>query len=207
MQFSLINRRYYPVITFFLIVMSVVFISCKDEVKNSVDLAYNPETVPSVKTHNDTMHISDSGIIRYKVITKTWEIFDKAKDPHWRFPNGFYLEQFDSVFNKVATVKADTVWNYTTRRIWKLKGNVFIHNKKDETFTGEELYWDSRQQKVYSDKYVVVNRPGQMTLRGLGFEANQQMTVYKFRDVGEIMSEKTLLFINEDEGNGEEKEE
>jgi LPS export ABC transporter protein LptC len=187
--------------------MGGVFISCKDEVKNTVGLAYDPETVPSMKTHNDTVQISDSGIIRYKVITKTWEIFDKAKDPHWRFPDGFYLEQFDSVFDKVATVKADTVWNYTLRKVWKLKGNVFIHNRKDETITSEELYWDLRQQKVYSNKDVVVDRPGQMILRGSGFEANQQMTSYTFRDVGEYKSGKTELYVNEDEKNGIEKQE
>lgn len=201
------NKGYLSVVTLFSIVTAIVFISCKDEVKNIVNLEFDGETTPTMKSHNDTVQISDSGIIRYKVISKTWEIFDRAKDPHWRYPEGFYLEQFDTTFNIVSTIQADTAWNYTLRKLWKLKGNVFIRNKKDETFTGEELFWDSRQQKVYSDKYVVVNRPGQMILRGLGFEANQQMTNYTFRDVGEIKSEKTLLYVNEDAENGDEEEE
>lgn len=201
------NSRYLPVIIFFTIVISVVFLSCKDESKSSVNFDYDPEVIPSMLTHNDTMQISDSGIIRYKVIAKTWEIFDRAKDPHWRYPNGFYLEQFDSLRNIIAVIKADTVWNYTSRKLWKLRGNVFIYNRNDETFKSDELYWDERQQKVYSNTFVEVNRPNQMILRGRGFEANEQMTNYKFRDVGRTRDGTTLLYVNEESENNAEKEE
>lgn len=204
---NLINRKYFSVITFFILVLSLVFISCKKEIKNTVVFVHDNETTPTMLTHNDTMQVSDSGIIKYKVIAKTWEVFDKARDPHWRYPDGFYLEQYDSVFNIVATIKADTAWNYTQRKLCKFKGNVFIHNKKDETFSSDELYWDQRQQKVYSNMPVIVNRPGQMTLRGTGFEANQQMTHYTFMNVGEMASGKTLLYMNEDTENNETKEE
>lgn len=200
-------RKYFPLAAFFSFVVGVVFVSCNQEVKNTVNFVHDNETTPTMITHNDTMLISDSGIIRYKVIAKTSEVFDKAKDPNWRYPDGLYLEQFDSVFNIVTTIKADTVWNYTLRKLWRLKGNVFIRNKKEETFSGEELYWDSRQQKVYSNLPVVVNRPDQMTLRGTGFEANQQMTNYKFMNVGEMASGKTLFYVNEDAENNEEKQE
>ncbi|MDR1092298.1 MAG: LPS export ABC transporter periplasmic protein LptC [Prevotella sp.] len=207
MLLCLINKKYFPLTAFFSFVVGIVFMSCNKEVKSTVNLVYDNETTPTMLTHNDTMLVSDSGLIRYKVIAETSEIFDRAKDPHWRYPDGFYLEQFDSVLNIVATVKADTVWNYTQRKLWKFKGNVFIHNRKDETFSGDELYWDQRKQKVYSNLPVIVNRPGQMTLRGTGFEANQQMTNYDFMNVGEMASGKTLIYVNEDAENDEEKQE
>jgi LPS export ABC transporter protein LptC len=207
MLFCLINKKYFPLTTFFSFVVGVVFMSCDKEVKNTVSFSYDNETTPTMITHNDTTQISDSGLIRYKVIAKTWEMFDKSKDPHWHFPHSFYFEQLDTAFSIVLTLKADTAWNYTQRKLWKFKGNVFIHNKKDETFSSDELYWDQRQQKVYSNMPVVVNRPNQMTLRGTGFEANQQMTNYKFMNVGEMASGKTILYVNEDTENSEEKQE
>ncbi|NDV96006.1 LPS export ABC transporter periplasmic protein LptC [Dysgonomonas sp. 521] len=198
--------------------MSVVmlfFVSCKEESKNAIDLDYDPEKVPSLNTDSVTMLVSDSGIIRYKMISQTWLIFDRAKDPHWLFPDGFYFEQLDTTFNVIATVKADTAWNYTNKKLWKLRGHVFIHNKVGETFSSNELFWDERQQKVYSKEYVEVVRPDKMTLRGAGgFEANQQMTEYKFLNVGNTAFGKTILYVNEDEENnadsedkGEEKKE
>jgi LPS export ABC transporter protein LptC len=201
------DRRYFPVVTLFIIVAAIVFASCKDEAKNMVSLEFDAETTPTMKTYYDTMHISDSGIMKYRVIAKTWEVFDRARDPHWHYPDGFSFEQFDSALQVVVTVQADTAWHFTLRKLWKFKGRVLARNEKDETFSSDELYWDSRQQRVYSDQYVVVNRPGQMTLRGTGFEANEQMTNYTFRNVGEIMSEKTILYVNEDAENREEREE
>ncbi len=208
MLFCLLKiRKYFSLTIFFSFVVSVVFISCNQEVKNTVNFVHDNETTPTMITYNDTTLISDSGIIRYKVIAKTWEVYDKSKDPHWYFPHRFYFEQLDTAFSVILTLKADTVWNYTLRKLWKFKGNVFIRNKKDETFSGEELYWDQRQQKIYSNLPVVVSRPDQMILRGTGFEANQQMTNYKFMNVGEMASGKTLFYVNEDAEGNEEKQE
>ena len=203
------TRQNLSVVTVFLSVMAFFFISCKEEVKSTVDLHYDADKVPSLNTDSVTMLISDSGLIRYKVIAKTWEIFDRAKDPHWFFPDGLYVEQFDTIFSIVATVKADTAWNFTSKKLWQLKGHVVIRNKLGETFKSEELFWDQRQQKVYSNKYVEVFRPDKMTLHGMGgFEANQQMTEYRFWNVKDSpITYNEDQEANADDQNNEEKKE
>ena len=203
------TRQNLSVVTVFLSVMACFFISCKEEVKSTVDLHYDADKVPSLNTDSVTMLISDSGLIRYKVIAKTWEIFDRAKDPHWFFPDGLYVEQSDTIFSIVATVKADTAWNFTSKKLWQLKGHVVIRNKLGETFKSEELFWDQRQQKVYSKKYVEVFRPDKMTLHGMGgFEANQQMTEYRFWNVKDSpITYNEDQEANADDQNNEEKKE
>lgn len=203
------TRQNLSVVTVFLSVMAFFFISCKEEVKSTVDLHYDADKVPSLNTDSVTMLISDSGLIRYKVIAKTWEIFDRAKDPHWFFPDGLYVEQFDTIFSIVATVKADTAWNFTSKKLWQLKGHVVIRNKLGETFKSEELFWDQRQQKVYSKKYVEVFRPDKMTLHGMGgFAANQQMTEYRFWNVKDSpITYNEDQEANADDQNNEEKKE
>lgn len=203
------TRQNLSVVTVFLSVMAFFFISCKEEVKSTVDLHYDADKVPSLNTDSVTMLISDSGLIRYKVIAKTWEIFDRAKDPHWFFPDGLYVEQFDTIFSIVATVKADTAWNFTSKKLWQLRGHVVIRNKLGETFKSEELFWDQRQQKVYSKKYVEVFRPDKMTLHGMGgFEANQQMTEYRFWNVKDSpITYNEDQEANADDQNNEEKKE
>ena len=182
--------------------------SCKDDAKSSVNFTYDRETVPTMTTDSVNMLISDSGVIRYRLIAKTWDIFEQAKDPHWFYPQGLYLEQFDSVFNVVVTVKADTAWNFTARKLWKLKGHVFVKNIVGETFSSDELFWNQQQQRIYSDKFVKIDRPDKGILQGKGgFEANQQMTEYEFRRVGESTTGKTIIYVNEDQDNDEEKAE
>lgn len=195
------KNKYISFLTIIVVVITTFLVSCKEEVKNTVDFAYDPEIVPMVNTDSVTMLISDSGMIRYKVITKTWEIFDKVKDPYWRFPDKCRLEQFDTTFNVVATVKADTVWYFTNRKLWQLKGHVFIHNKADETFSSEELFWDERQQKVYSNTLITIDRPGKALIYAKSFTSNQQMTSYT---LNEVYNSKIVRI--EEKENGDEKQ-
>lgn len=164
---------------FVLVIIAIGLISCSGEKKDYVSIPFDSETIPTMAVDSVTELISDSGIIRYKLITKTWLFFDKAKDPYWFFPNGMYVEQFDTMFHVQVTLRADTAWNYTNRRLWKLKGKVFVRNAQNETFESEELYWDERKDKVYSDKYIEINRPEKLMLRGYGFESDQRMTQYR----------------------------
>lgn len=156
----------------------MLFSSCKQEKKEVATIVYDPETVPTINEDSVTTLISDSGIIRYKLVAKTWQIFEQSKDPCWFFPDGFYVEQFDSLLHVEASVKSDTAWRYTKRNIWRLKGNVFIRNIRNETFSSQELFWDEKNQKVYSNVYIEINRPERLLLKGMGFEANQNFTQY-----------------------------
>lgn len=204
---SFLKKEYSKIATIFFFVANLFFISCKQEIKNTVNIAYDRETIPTMKTYFDTIQISDSGLIKYKVISEVYEVFDQAKDPHWKYPKGIYFEQFDSLFNIVVTVKADTAWNYTLRKLWRLKGNVLIRNFKNETFTSDEFFWDSRQQKIYSNVPVAINKPGEIVLRGSGFQSNQQLTNWQFTNVGEYGAGETLLYVNEDAENQEKEQE
>lgn len=174
------------------ILMLYFITSCGNNKQEIVDEPLDREKIPTVHDDSVTMMISDSGVIRYKVITKDWQIFESSKDPHWYFPKGLYVERFDSAFQAEATLKADTAWNYTQRRLWQLKGHVSMKNTKGETFVTEELFWDERQQKMYSDKYIEINRPEKIMLKGIGFESNMNMTQYRI-----FRPDNTNLYINE----------
>lgn len=153
--------------------------SCGGDPKDYINTPFNRDSIPMMETDSVTTTISDSGIIRYKVKTPKWLIFDDTNNPHWFFPEGIYLEKFDTIFKKQVSIKADTAWNYTQRREWLLKGNVVIVNVNDETIKTQELTWDESIGLVHSNKYVEINRPGKMTLQGIGFEAKQNMTEYR----------------------------
>lgn len=167
------------------IIMTSFFVSCKKERKDIIDYAFDPYAIPMMHTDSVDMTISmDSGYVKYRLLTKVWDIYDATEDPYWFFPEKVYLEQYDTLGKVIATVKADTAWNYSRKKLWKLKGNVIVRNIDSAIFRSEEVYWDQRIHKIYSDKYVEVDQPDKGTLIGSrGFEANEQMTEYTFRGV------------------------
>lgn len=152
--------------------------SCKEKNANLVPFSYDPDSVPTMITTSASQLISDSGITRYRIVSDQWLVFEKAKDPYWYFPEGIYFEQFTPDFEIEATVEADTAWYYNEKDLWRLKQNVHVENREGEQFDSEELFWDGKNAKVYSDSYIEI-KSGLTELKGYGFESNQTMTNYR----------------------------
>jgi LPS export ABC transporter protein LptC len=151
--------------------------SCAKENKETVEVAFDPETTFTMKTTDVSTLISDSGVTRYKAEAKEWLVYGKAKEPYSYFAKGIYLEKFDTLFNAELTVKADTAYYYDKKDFWKLIGNVEIKNTEGEIFETSLLHWDQKEGKAYSDRFIRIEQKDQV-ITGIGFESNLNMTKY-----------------------------
>ncbi|MDD3063327.1 MAG: LPS export ABC transporter periplasmic protein LptC [Massilibacteroides sp.] len=163
---------------FLMVVMLVLFLlSCEKEKAEVIEVAFNPDSTYTMRTTDVSELVSDSGVVRYRIIAKEWLVYDKASEPYWLFPKGGYVEKFDSLLNKDASIKADTAYYYYKKELWKLIGNVEVSNLKGEHFETELLFWDQKKERVYSDKYIRIEQEDKI-ITGIGFESNQDMTKY-----------------------------
>ena len=55
-------------------------------------------------------------------------------------------------------------------------------SKKNETLNAEELIWDEKNGKIYSDKFVKITTADEI-IYGEGFEANEDFTNYKIKNI------------------------
>lgn len=166
-------------------------VACSKEVKEVVDATYDPEKSYTMKATQVNTLISDSGITRYRIEAAEWIVFGKAKEPYWYFPEGIYVEKFDTLFHSEASIKADTAYYFDKKGLWHLIGNVEVESLQGEQFDTSELFWDQKKEKVYSDKYIRIQQKEQI-ITGVGFESNQNMTRYKiFNSQGEFPVEDT----------------
>ncbi len=168
--------------------------ACGKDKTEMVGLKFDPETTPVVHTEGVATLISDSGITRYRMQTKVWDVYSKAKEPFWRFPEKIYMERFDTLFNVEGSIEADTAYYFMRKKIWKLIGNVKVLNLEGETFETSELYWEQRRGEFYTDKFVRVLRKDE-EITGIGFRSNQEMTDFSFYKSG------VLLNVKEDNSN------
>jgi LPS export ABC transporter protein LptC len=160
----------------------ILALSCSGDKKELAPAVENRDSLPVMKTLNVETLISDSGVIRYRMKTPEWLIYDRLQPSRWTFVKGIYLEQFDSKHKVEASIKADTAYYYDKQRLWELRGHVDIHNRKGEKFNTEELFWNQSTEKVYSDKFIRIEQPERI-ITGHGFDSNQQMTVYTIRNM------------------------
>lgn len=161
-----------------LVTGSVCMSSCKKENRHFAPAVRAKDSLPMMTDYGVSTLISDSGRIRYKIVTEEWKIYPTTKPSKWTFEKGLFLEKFDPNFHVEAWIQADTAYYYDQQKLWRLIGHVFVRNLKDETFRTHELFWDQANREVYSHTYMIVNTPNQH-LEGTSFRSNESMTQYE----------------------------
>ena len=168
-------------------VMFVLFPACSGKDKKLTEAISENDTLPSMKSLGVTTLISDSGITRYKIVAEEWLIYDKKNPPYWAFEKGVYLEKFDTLFRIDASIKADTAYYYERKKLWELRGNVQIHSQRGDKFETQQLYWDEKKGKVYSNQFIQIEQEDKM-ITGYGFESNQELTEYEIKNTTGIFT-------------------
>lgn len=184
----LTNRKYKFIISTVVAVwaasMLLPMTSCHKKEQKTAAAVKESDSLPDMRTSGVTSLISDSGMIRYKILTDEWLIYSHRNPPFWAFEKGIYLEKFDTLFHVDASIKADTAYYYEKKKLWELRGHVHIQSQRGDKFDTELLYWDQNKEKIYSDKYIRIEQIDKV-LTGYGFESNQQMTEYQvFNNAG-----------------------
>lgn len=163
---------------------ATVVTGCKDNAPVEMGDT-NADNVPTMLTRNVETLVSDSGVMRYRVVTPIWYVYDEVDEPYWSFPEGLNLEKFDNFFRQDAKVVADSAVYFKNKQIWRLDGNVNITNVMGEKFVTNQLFWNQRQHKLYSDSFIHIERTDKV-LEGYGFDSNEQLTRYSIRNVSGI---------------------
>ncbi len=132
---------------------------------------------PTMSTTDVSTYISDSGYVRYHIVTPLWQMFEEASDPYWRFPFGLDLEQYDLAMHPQANIRSDSATYFSRRRLWRLDGHVVMVNVDGDSFLTAQLFWDQQKRQVYSDSFIHIVRTDRI-IEGYGFTSNENMTAY-----------------------------
>ena len=173
-------------------VLAMAFVACQDEKKNYVPDIENAREVPNMVTRDVETFISDSGITRYHITAKLWNIYDEAKVPRWTFPYGLFLEQYDDNFKQNAKVVCDSAIFFSEKKLWRLDGDVIMVNEKRDSFLTKELYWDQRAKRIYSDSSFIRIVSEERIIEGYGFSSNERMTDYSIKNPTALFPAKNL---------------
>ncbi len=161
-------------------VMLVITSGCSDDkLKNAPNITAK-DSLPFMQAKGVSSLISDSGVLRYKIIAEEWNIHSTSKPQKWTFLKGIYLEKFDSTYHVEWFLQSDTAYCHN-QRLWELRGRVTMRNEKDELFQSEELFWDMVDHEVYSNLYMKITTPDK-EIGGYHFRSNEQMTKYSIHN-------------------------
>ena len=132
------------------ILMFLILAGCQNQVEHTAPAIRPQDSVAMMTSYGVNTLVSDSGVMKYRIVTERW-VVNTSKNPSlWIFDKGLLLEQFDEKFHINSYIQCDTAYYYDQQKIWKLYGRVSILTKDGLRFNSEQLTWDQHKQAFSS---------------------------------------------------------
>lgn len=161
----------------YIFILILVVAACNNPKEHTAPAIHERDSVAMLTTYGVNTLISDSGVMKYRIITERWEVNENIQPPRWIFHRGLFLEQFDNKFHIQAHIQSDTAFYYTNENLWHLIGNVTVVTTDGLRYDSQELFWDQNKHELYSTKYSHLVTPLR-EMQGSYFRSDEQMTHY-----------------------------
>lgn len=157
---------------------AILLISCDQGADN------DPQDVKTLMTQqSDTLTIisSENGMKAYRFYAPLMERYEFANEPYMEFRKGVKIETYqDSTQNVESTLVADYAIFLEEQKLWEAKGNVVAVNAKGQILETQQLYWNQKTKKIYSNVDSKVTQ-GTDVIVGIGFESDEAFEDFIFR--------------------------
>lgn len=180
MYLSQINIKH--VVALLFIGSAILLFSCKSEETDQSE--GSTQDMMTLNSENLTIINSKEGNKSYKFTTPLLERYELAKEPYTEFRKGIYIEKYnDTTHNVESMLTANYAILLERLELWEAKGNVIGRNSEGNRIETEQLFWDQKSGRIYSNVDSKVTTPTGDTIIGEGFESNDTFTDFTFRKV------------------------
>ncbi len=102
------------------------------------------------------------------------------------FTDGLIVRFYDQL-KLISVLKADFAENNDSEQKVLVSGNVYMESAKYERMETQELTWDMRAKRVYTDTAIKIRTPDHI-IYGVGFDSDEDFSNYTIRKVNGIVS-------------------
>ena len=181
--------------------VAFVVYSCKGKLSetDAVNMAEMP-----MQTVDDMFIVqSKNGIIQMRAQAPLMEKYEKDSLSYELFPEGFFVYGYadDGLLEtEIIADNAKHVKHDNGEETWSAFGNVVVKNLiNQEVMETDTLYWDQKNEKIYTNCYVRMYSPKGF-LQGYGMESDQRARnsiIFKpFNSYGIVVQDTTKVLID-----------
>jgi len=177
-----IKNKYHQTLNYIkIIILTMVgfflLASCEGQKEHTAPAVHDRDSASMMISYGVNTLISDSGVIKYRIVTERWEVNTVRNPSRWIFEKGLFFEQFDEKFHVQSYIQCDTAYYYDQKKLWELRSRVSILTKDGLRFTSQQLFWDQASHELYSNVPSRLVTPDR-TLEGTYFRSDERMTRY-----------------------------
>ncbi len=155
--------------------------SCQTKVSTDIppELLNTTKMADMVAINFETF-ISDSGVVKYHLVTPKMLIYDDPTQPYKDFPNGFLMQRYDHNKKIVSQISGNRGKYFDREKKWEANGNVVLVNSEGDTLRSEELKYHEAEDLIFSDQFVSIKKGDQYITGTGGFKSDAQMSKWSF---------------------------
>ena len=181
--------------------VAFVVYSCKGKLGEAKSLVLSETPVQTV----DNMFIvqSENGKIQMRAVADLMEKYERDTLSYELFPKGFSVYGYTDEGLLETEIIADNAKHMKYedgRESWEAYGNVIVKNLiKQEVMETDTLYWDQKNEKIYTHCYVKMYSPDGF-MQGYGMESDQRarnsIIFNPFNSYGIVVQDSTAVKID-----------
>lgn len=161
--------------------------ACTEETKNTEPIEY---LGPVMEIENLALSYSDSGRVVVKMKTAKQL---KMKNEDEVYPKPIYINFIDKNGVEYSSMRGDSGRFDHANNMYIIQGNVFFFNRAaQQSLETNELFWTSRDKKIYTHKAVKINTPSRQ-IQGIGLDAAQDFSKFTIRRPTGIFQVDSLI--------------
>ena len=183
--------------------LAVAFVvySCKGKLGEAATLKLDETPVQTVR---DMFVVqSENGKIQMRASADLMEKYERDTLSYELFPEGFAVYGYTDeglLETEIVADNARHVKHDDGRETWEAFGNVVVKNLiKQETIETDTLYWDQKNERIYTHCYVKLYSPDGF-MQGYGMESDQRArdhTIFNpFNSYGIVVQDTTEVVID-----------
>ena len=156
----------------------LVISACENDLNKIKEISAKESEKPEQVTTNVDVLYSDSAFVRVHLVTpKMVEYTDTAKNaqPYRTTPNGIRITLYDTTRLEMATLVADSAIQFDRTKIMEFHRNVVVTTPQGKTFKSEELIWDQKAKRIYSNKPSQLTDVDGLVLNGMRFWSDERL--------------------------------
>ena len=124
---------------------------------------------------------TENGKLKVKIVATTIERFNNQQ-PQLVFSNHLVVYFYNDSAMVQSTLKAEYAEINDGKKLMTAKENVILTNRTGKKLESEELIWDEKNNKIYTDKKVKITT-GKEVIEGEGFVSNPDFTEYSISKI------------------------
>ncbi len=162
-------------------------LACSSPEVDKEKVSSSSKELPVEVGNNVSISYTDSGYLKAKVFAPILERYATEARMETEMTKGITAYFYSTEGQVTSYIKSKYALREEKTMTMTARKEVQVVNNKGDTLRTEELIWDERTNRIYSDKFVRITTPDKIIM-GTGLESNTEFTKFKVLNITGIIS-------------------